>query len=212
MTKRKSTTEFEDIDVEKSKIKKKSKKEKRQNNEGEKVTTEEIESRKEDEITQSTEDAEHDHEQQDRFPNSIPVKKTKKNRNRKKEDGAVKKVTNQEERNPDQRIKVALKYLKTWYKHRDQWKFQKVRQLCLLQHMYDQTKISDRKFKRLLEYLSGLVGCAREQTIKEAGQILVDNDIGSDNEEDDENSEENEKLKTVKIKIERATKILQQLS
>ncbi|XP_050391889.1 uncharacterized protein C7orf50 homolog [Patella vulgata] len=212
MTKRKSTTEFDDNAVEEPKKKKKSKKEKRKTNDGEEVT-EEIESR-EDAITQSTttEDAEHGREPQDRFPNSIPVKKTKKNRNRKKDDGAVKKVINQEEPNPDPRIKVALKYLKTWYKHRDQWKFQKVRQLCLLQHMYDHTKISDRKFKRLLEYLSGLVGCAREQTIKEAGQILVDNDIGSDNEEDDENSEENEKLKTVKIKIERATKILQQLS
>jgi len=36
----------------------------------------------------------------------------------------------------------ALEYLHTWKSARDRWAFQKVRQVWLLQHMYDSTKVS----------------------------------------------------------------------
>ncbi|ESP01396.1 hypothetical protein LOTGIDRAFT_230679 [Lottia gigantea] len=140
----------------------------------------------------------------DRFPNQIPVKRTKKRKQTKGE--ATKPPTTKP--NPDQRVKLALKYLKTWYKHRDEWKFQKVRQMCLLQHMYDQTQISDKYFKRLLAYLEGLTGASKEKTIKEAGQILVENDSEGESEDKDKESEKTD----VQIRRERATQILRILS
>ncbi|KAF7708032.1 hypothetical protein HF521_017089 [Silurus meridionalis] len=50
----------------------------------------------------------------------------------------------------------ALEYLTCWSEKRDEWKFQKTRQVWLLQHMYDSEKVSDSHFSVLLSYLEGL--------------------------------------------------------
>ncbi|CAG8725762.1 5539_t:CDS:2, partial [Ambispora leptoticha] len=69
--------------------------------------------------------------------------------------------------------KAALRYLATWYLHRQSvWKFQKVRQVWLLQHAYDIDNVPNEFFRIFLEYISDLTGKARGKTIKEAQEIL----------------------------------------
>ena len=70
------------------------------------------------------------------------------------EEGAVKKKKNTKDKNskddddnsdkqPEKSAKdLAIEYLKQWKKHRDEWKFQKVRQVWLLNHMYKQDMVS----------------------------------------------------------------------
>lgn len=74
---------------------------------------------------------------------------------------------------------LALKYLNTFVNDRDSWKFCKVRQVWLLQHMYSE-KIPEKDFQMLLEYLRGLQGNARTQTITKAESILQSCDQDSD--------------------------------
>ncbi|XP_066540058.1 uncharacterized protein C7orf50 homolog [Hoplias malabaricus] len=62
----------------------------------------------------------------------------------------------------------ALEYLKCWSEKREEWKFQKTRQVWLLQHMFDSEKVSDANFTVLLSYLEGLQGVARETTVQKA--------------------------------------------
>merc|ERR1712086_376697 len=54
----------------------------------------------------------------------------------------------------------------------DGWKFKKVRQTWLLQHIYDGAKLEDRHFPQLLLYLAGLKGVSRTKTLEEAQAIV----------------------------------------
>lgn len=69
--------------------------------------------------------------------------------------------------------KLALEYLTCWAESRSAWKFQKIRQTWLLQHMYDSDKIPDDTFVVLLQYLEGLCGNAKETTVQKA-MLLVE--------------------------------------
>ncbi|KAG9276188.1 hypothetical protein AMEX_G8478 [Astyanax mexicanus] len=66
----------------------------------------------------------------------------------------------------------ALSYLTCWSEKREEWKFQKTRQVWLLQHMYDSEKVSDDHFAVLLSYVEGLQGVARETTVQKAEALV----------------------------------------
>ncbi|KAK2855450.1 hypothetical protein Q7C36_007319 [Tachysurus vachellii] len=66
----------------------------------------------------------------------------------------------------------ALDYLTCWSEKRDEWKFQKTRQVWLLQHMYDSEKVPDAHFSVLLSYLEGLRGVARDITVQKAEALV----------------------------------------
>ncbi|KAM9489087.1 protein cholesin [Clarias gariepinus] len=66
----------------------------------------------------------------------------------------------------------ALEYLTCWSEKRDEWKFQKTRQVWLLQHMYDSEKVPDAHFSILLSYLEGLRGMARDLTVQKAEALV----------------------------------------
>ncbi len=64
----------------------------------------------------------------------------------------------------------ALRYLDAWKADRDGaggagWKFEKCRQIWLLQHCYDTAKIPDKKFDLLLEYMDTIKGRMRQGAI-----------------------------------------------
>ncbi|XP_054913938.1 uncharacterized protein C7orf50 homolog isoform X2 [Poeciliopsis prolifica] len=67
----------------------------------------------------------------------------------------------------------ALDYLTRWAQNRPAWKFQKIRQTWLLQHMYDSEKVPDDTFVVLLQYLEGMFGRAKETTVQKA-LVLVE--------------------------------------
>ncbi|KAM4715972.1 protein cholesin isoform 1-T3 [Anableps anableps] len=68
--------------------------------------------------------------------------------------------------------KLALEYLTCWAERRSEWKFQKIRQTWLLQHMFDSEKVSDDTFAVLLRYLDGLFGRAKETTVQKALMLV----------------------------------------
>jgi hypothetical protein len=48
-----------------------------------------------------------------------------------------------------------------WKKARATWKFQKLRQVWLINHMYDDKQVPDSHWKLFLEYIHDLKGAAR---------------------------------------------------
>ena len=52
----------------------------------------------------------------------------------------------------------ALKYLEKWDTDHDSWKFEKCRQIWLLQNCYDLAKIPDARFDTLLKYMASIRG------------------------------------------------------
>jgi hypothetical protein len=63
-------------------------------------------------------------------------------------------------------------YLENWKHRKSLWKFQKVRQVWLLQHMYDTEQVSNDTFGIMVEYLEGLKGAGRTTTLAEAEKVL----------------------------------------
>lgn len=123
--------------------------------------------------------------------NRSPKGKKKKKKKLKEQDN--------EQSTPDSEQKgdkLASEYLKQWSNDRKTWKFQKVRQVWLLKHMYIQDQVTDDDFDILLLYLDGLKGKSREVTVKQAEDIM---EMDEDNEGTD-------------VKTERARKIMQLLS
>uniref|UniRef100_A0A1A8LW48 Chromosome 7 open reading frame 50 n=2 Tax=Nothobranchius pienaari TaxID=704102 RepID=A0A1A8LW48_9TELE len=68
--------------------------------------------------------------------------------------------------------KQAQDYLTCWAENRSAWKFQKIRQTWLLQHMFDSEKVSDEKFPVLLQYLEGLCGGSKDTTVQKALSLV----------------------------------------
>lgn len=98
----------------------------------------------------------------------------------------------------------ALIYLRTWYKTREQWTFQKVRQVWLLQHMYDVNQVNSKCFKRLLAYMDGMKGQARAKTIETANKMM-DTESVSTGEEETEAAHTEEQLDRAKRVLQRLT-------
>ena len=70
----------------------------------------------------------------------------------------------------------ALQYLKQWDEDRDSWKFEKCRQIWLLQNCYDLSKIPDAKFDTLLKYMASIKGKMRESALESARAIVSEDD------------------------------------
>ncbi|KAG9302437.1 hypothetical protein G9A89_011487 [Geosiphon pyriformis] len=97
---------------------------------------------------------------------------------------------------------LALQYLIQWRMNRmSTWKFQKVRQIWLLQHVYDPTMVPKEFFKIFIEYITNLTGKARQKTFKEAQEIVDSGDkflnqVSQDEKPQDENGKD---LRTKKL-------------
>ncbi|XP_078273739.1 protein cholesin [Rhinoraja longicauda] len=90
---------------------------------------------------------------------------------------------------------LALEYLTTWSTNRKEWRFQKTRQIWLLQHMYDRDQVSDKHFTLLLDYLQGLQGNARELTVQKTEALMKQS--GSTDDPTDISAEKMERMKQV---------------
>ena len=102
-------------------------------------------------------------------------------------------------------LEEALSYLKAWHNQRETWSFKKKMQLCLLEHMYDSSKVTHThthhtpaihvcahivlpfhcmlrvqvkksSFAILLKYLEGLEGRSKGVEVQKAKQIVEDYD------------------------------------
>ncbi|XP_046993573.1 uncharacterized protein C7orf50 [Schistocerca americana] len=68
--------------------------------------------------------------------------------------------------------KKALTYLKQWHRDRGNWKFEKLKQIWLIQNMLDASKIPDKKFKIFLQYIVPIKGSARRLVEEKASEII----------------------------------------
>ncbi|XP_075930346.1 protein cholesin [Petromyzon marinus] len=105
---------------------------------------------------------------------------------------------------------LSLEYLKSWATDKEQWKFQKLRQTWLLQHMYDAEKVPDSYFRILLKYLAGLKGQAKDTTIEKAESIMRKSEV--EEEEEAEKAEEEKGNHVDEEKKKRVRKVLKMLS
>ncbi|GJJ76229.1 hypothetical protein EMPS_08588 [Entomortierella parvispora] len=65
-----------------------------------------------------------------------------------------------------------LQYLVEWKRSRDTWKFQKLRQVWLINNMYDDKQIPSTHWEIYLEYIHDLKGAARTSAINDAKKIV----------------------------------------
>merc|ERR1712203_151799 len=68
----------------------------------------------------------------------------------------------------------ALSYLKTWAEDRETWKFEKCRQIWLINHIYDIDNVPDYSFPSLLEYLGSIKGGMRDKVLEGAKKKVED--------------------------------------
>lgn len=69
-----------------------------------------------------------------------------------------------------------IEYLNKWKSNRDSWKFEKLRQISIQNHLYDEASIDDDLWWLIVEYLSGAKGAARECIVKKSEEVINDID------------------------------------
>ncbi|KAJ1717990.1 hypothetical protein LPJ61_006973, partial [Coemansia biformis] len=65
----------------------------------------------------------------------------------------------------------AHQYLQAWDQHREQWKFNKAKQLWLVRHLYVEAKVPPATFDIAARYLSSTKGMLRESLLRDARLI-----------------------------------------
>lgn len=70
-----------------------------------------------------------------------------------------------------------LEYLRLWKSNRTAWKFVKLRQISVQNHLFcddgdEANRIDDEMWALSLEYMSGTVGAGRQKTIEKAEQVI----------------------------------------
>ena len=140
-----------------------------------------------------------------------PAKKLNKRRRKKIQQGLPVEDTIHETKGQAK----ALQYLKTWNEDKDNWKFEKCRQIWLLHNAYEKTKVSDVLFPVLLSYMESIKGGMRNLALDIANKKLA----MEEKVENEENEEENKAVKQVKEKQivteaekERAKQVIEMLS
>ncbi|XP_078034287.1 phosphatidylinositol glycan anchor biosynthesis class Q [Augochlora pura] len=69
-------------------------------------------------------------------------------------------------------IKKGLNYVSKWKHARSEWKFEKLRQIWLIDNLLDETCIPNDIFPTVLEYFEGCKGMAREQLLKKGMDVI----------------------------------------
>jgi len=117
----------------------------------------------------------------------------------------------------------ALRYLKIWYANKksdsaaeNTWKFEKCRQIWLLQNCYCNKKVPKDDFKILLKYMKTIRGRMRDATLKDAEHkiefSLKWNELASNGRLEADIAIELKKPKLDNITVKRAHKIVEKLS
>lgn len=91
-----------------------------------------------------------------------------------------------------------LNYLSQWKHNREEWKFEKLKQVWLQQNMFNIAKVPEESWEVLVEYFCGSQGKARDVIVKDALKIIEA--------DDEENIDEN-----WDVKMNRARDIVQNL-
>ncbi|XP_076657391.1 phosphatidylinositol glycan anchor biosynthesis class Q [Halictus rubicundus] len=129
------------------------------------------------------------------------VKKPKQPSKRQlKREKAEKKENEKREAHRLDAMKKGLTYVSKWKHARSEWKFEKLRQIWLIDNLLDETCIPDNIFPTVLEYFEGCKGMAREQLLKKGMDVIK---------KIEENEENKDEMETVAYQ--RARQLLQAL-
>lgn len=98
------------------------------------------------------------------------------------EQGSKLKKKKQNKRNKAKNIKAVhcsdgnkekcMGYLKKWHEDRQNWKFEKLRQIWLFRNMLDPSKVPDSSFEILVDYISGTRGHARQMIVEKTMKVV----------------------------------------
>lgn len=132
-------------------------------------------------------------------PNKEPdAPKEKKESNRAKKRKKHAELQQQIKQKTEQELQQkALNYLSKWQHCKQEWKFEKLRQVWLQQNLLDPSKVPEEYWSTALQYFSGSEGRSR-QTVLEMGLKLIENG------EDDQSEE-------YRVKVNRARDLVQHL-
>lgn len=129
------------------------------------------------------------------------VKKPKQPSKRQlKREKAEKKENEKREAHRLDAMKKGLTYVSKWKHARSEWKFEKLRQIWLIDNLLDETCIPDDIFPTVLEYFEGCKGMAREQLLKKGMDVIK---------KIEDNEENKDEMETVAYQ--RARQLLQAL-
>nr|XP_031833110.1 uncharacterized protein C7orf50 homolog [Nomia melanderi]XP_031833111.1 uncharacterized protein C7orf50 homolog [Nomia melanderi]XP_031833112.1 uncharacterized protein C7orf50 homolog [Nomia melanderi] len=129
------------------------------------------------------------------------VKKPKQPSKRQlKREKAERKENEKKEATRLEAMKKGLNYVSKWKHARSEWKFEKLRQIWLIDNLLDETCIPDEIFPTVLEYFEGCKGMAREQLLKKGMDVIK---------KIEENEENKDEMETVAYQ--RARQLLQAL-
>merc|ERR1711976_5737 len=111
---------------------------------------------------------------------SKPSKKLNKRRKKKLQQGLPIEETVHETKGQSK----ALQYLKTWHTDRDNWKFEKCRQIWLLHNAYDKSRVPEDLFPVLLRYMESIKGGMRNMALDIANKKLKTEENDKSDEEE----------------------------
>ncbi|KAK2576272.1 hypothetical protein KPH14_005638 [Odynerus spinipes] len=101
------------------------------------------------------------------------TKNAKKPSNRQlKRERAEQRVAEKREASKAEATQKALTYVTKWKYAKSQWKFEKFRQIWLIDNLLDDTLIPDEIFPIVLEYFEGCKGMAREELLKKGMDVV----------------------------------------
>lgn len=101
-----------------------------------------------------------------------------------------------------------LGYLTLWKHNRNEWKFEKLKQIWLQQSMFDSDKVPDQFWEILLAYIGNAKGKIRGIIVGEANKIIEEE---AEKQTDREGGEETVEMSFDDVKLQRARDVLQNL-
>ncbi|XP_019544222.2 uncharacterized protein C7orf50 homolog [Aedes albopictus] len=104
------------------------------------------------------------------------LKLNKKTKRAKKREKHAKNKDELKQKARDREKEECRQYLQTWQDSRDKWKFQKIRQIYIQKHVFDEQYLDGAIWPVALEYLSGTKGSARTELTKQAESVIKELD------------------------------------
>lgn len=100
------------------------------------------------------------------------VRKEKPSKRRLKKEKAIEMATRRKQTGRATAMRNALNYVSMWKHSRSEWKFEKLKQIWLMDNLLDSDSIPDTIFPVVLEYFEGCRGMAREILLKKGMEVV----------------------------------------
>uniref|UniRef100_A0A1Q3F7X5 WKF domain-containing protein n=1 Tax=Culex tarsalis TaxID=7177 RepID=A0A1Q3F7X5_CULTA len=104
------------------------------------------------------------------------LKLNKKTKRAKKREKHAKIQEEKQEKSKDRERQEVQQYLQAWRDEREKWKFQKLKQIYIQEHVFDEDRLAADVWPIALEYLSGTKGSGKETLTKRAQTVIREAD------------------------------------